>query len=131
MFWNSVQLGVWMLAAIILFPTIGWASSPVPRSAAKFNPSPFYLGPDISTLSEIQRRGGIYMDGGKPGEALAIFVKDDWTCFRLRIWVDPTDGVNGLEYKTKLAKRIRNAASRVERETFCQKLFPTNCGAVL
>jgi arabinogalactan endo-1,4-beta-galactosidase len=72
-------------------------------------PSPFYLGADISTLSQVERQGGIYMDGGKPGDALAIFMKNGWTCFRLRIWVDPRNGVNGLEYTTKLAKRIKDA----------------------
>lgn len=49
------------------------------------------------------------MDGDKPGDALGIFMKNGWTCFRLRIWVDPRDGVNGLEYTTRLAKRIKDA----------------------
>ncbi len=71
--------------------------------------SPFYLGADISTLSQVDRQGGIYMDEGKPGDAIAIFMKNGWTCFRLRIWVDPRNGVNGLEYTTKLAKRIKDA----------------------
>jgi arabinogalactan endo-1,4-beta-galactosidase len=72
-------------------------------------PSPFYLGADISALSQIEQQGGVYMDGDKPGDALAIFMKNGWTCFRLRIWVDPRNGVNGLEYTTKLAKRIKDA----------------------
>ena len=49
------------------------------------------------------------MDGNKPGDAIAIFMKNGWTCFRLRIWVDPRDGVNSLEYTTRLAKRIKDA----------------------
>ena len=49
------------------------------------------------------------MDGAKPGDALALFMKNGWTCFRLRIWVDPRNGVNGLEYTTQLAKRIKDA----------------------
>ena len=107
--WNSVQLGIGIFAALILFPTTGWASGSAPPAAARVNPSPFYLGADISTLAEVEQRGGIYMDGDKPGDALAIFMKHGWTCFRLRIWVDPRDGVNGLEYTTKLAKRIKDA----------------------
>ncbi|HTV62118.1 MAG TPA: glycosyl hydrolase 53 family protein [Verrucomicrobiae bacterium] len=83
----------------------GCATHPVKTT----NASPFYLGADISTLSQVEKRGGVYMDGDKPGDALAIFMKNGWTCFRLRIWVDPTDGVNGLEYTTKLAKRIKDA----------------------
>ncbi|HUA39776.1 MAG TPA: glycosyl hydrolase 53 family protein [Candidatus Sulfopaludibacter sp.] len=106
---KSILLGVWMLAAIILFPTTGRASNPAPPAAARVNPAPFYLGADISTLSEVERRGGVYMDGSKPGDALSIFIKHGWTCFRLRIWVDPTNGVNGLAYTTKLARRIKDA----------------------
>jgi arabinogalactan endo-1,4-beta-galactosidase len=84
-----------------------------PAASAKLaaNPSPFYLGADISTLSDVERRGGIYMDGDKPGNALAIFMKHGWTCFRLRIWVNPRNGINGLEYTTKLAKRIKDAGA--------------------
>ena len=77
--------------------------------ASTNNPSPFYLGADISELSQLEQQGAIYMDGNKPGDALAIFMKNGWTCFRLRIWVDPRNGVNGLEYTTKLAKRIKDA----------------------
>src|SRR5580700_9753243 len=61
----------------------GCASQPSKTAAAP--PSPFYLGADISTLSEVEQRGGVYMDGDKPGDALAIFMKNGWTCFRLRI----------------------------------------------
>jgi arabinogalactan endo-1,4-beta-galactosidase len=79
--------------------------------ASTNTPSPFYLGADISELSQLERQGAVYMDGDKPGDALAIFMKSGWNCFRLRIWVDPRDGVNGLEYTTKLAKRIKDAGA--------------------
>lgn len=70
---------------------------------------PFYLGADISTLTQVEQRGGIYLDDGKPSDAIALFMKHGWTCFRLRIWVDPRGGANGLDYTTKLAKRIKDA----------------------
>jgi arabinogalactan endo-1,4-beta-galactosidase len=70
---------------------------------------PFYLGADISTLTQVETRGGVYLDDGKPADALALFMKHGWTCFRLRIWVDPRGGANGLEYTTALAKRIKAA----------------------
>jgi|CZKI01.1.fsa_nt_gi arabinogalactan endo-1,4-beta-galactosidase len=82
------------------------AADPAPPDAGA---SPFYVGADISTLSDVERRGGIYLDGDKPSDPLAIFMKHGWTCFRLRIWVDPRDGLNGLEYTAKLAKRIKDA----------------------
>lgn len=81
----------------------GCESSNVPTK----DHSPFYLGADISTLSEVDQRGGVYMDSEKPGDALAIFLKNGWTCFRLRIWVNPRNGVNGLAYTVKLARRIK------------------------
>ena len=71
------------------------------------SPSPFYLGADISTLPFVEKRGGVYMDGDKPGDALAIFMKHGWNCFRLRIWVDPRQGINGLPYTVQFAKRVK------------------------
>jgi arabinogalactan endo-1,4-beta-galactosidase len=59
----------------------------------------------------VERRGGVYLDSDNPGDALAIFMKRGWTCFRLRIWVDPRNGVNGLDYTTALAKRIKAAGA--------------------
>ena len=92
---------MWLLA-------IGCASTG-PTTASSVRPSPFYLGADISTLSQVEAQGGVYLDGDQPGDALTIFMKHGWTCFRLRIWVDPRNGVNGLEYTTRLAKRIKDA----------------------
>lgn len=88
-----------------LFLAIGCSAA----GLATGTPSPFYLGADISTLSQVERQGGVYLDGDKPGDALSIFMRHGWTCFRLRIWVDPRDGMNGLEYTTKLGKRIKDA----------------------
>jgi arabinogalactan endo-1,4-beta-galactosidase len=110
LFWKSVRLGRWMVAALISFPAAGYVSNSVAAgTVSEVDPSPFCLGADISTFPEVEQRGGVYMDGDKPGDALAIFMKHGWTCFRLRIWVDPTNGVNGLAYTVKLAKRIKDA----------------------
>ncbi len=97
-----------ILACVALLLPTGCATS-TSTTTSKAKPLPFYLGADISTLPQIEQQGGVYMDGDKPGDALAIFMKNGWTCFRLRIWVDPRNGVNGLEYTTKLAKRIKDA----------------------
>jgi arabinogalactan endo-1,4-beta-galactosidase len=95
------------LVSLVLASSFGGTVGPTSNT----NPSSFYLGADISTLAEVERRGGIYMDGDRPGDALAIFMKHGWTCFRLRIWVDPRNGVNGLEYTTTLAKRVKSAGA--------------------
>src|SRR5215471_14779986 len=73
------------------------------------HPREFHLGADISTLATVERRGGVYVDDNKPTDALTLFMKHGWTCFRLRIWVDPRRGENNLEYTTALARRIKAA----------------------
>ena len=105
-FYPCIYLCIGSVIALLL--TAGCVSS-TSTTVSAITPLPFYLGADISTLSQVEQRGGVYMDGDKPGDALAIFMKNGWTCFRLRIWVDPRNGVNGLEYTTKLARRIKDA----------------------
>src|SRR6266853_394419 len=100
-----------IFAVIALLLITGCASDTRPAKPTSSSPSPFYLGADISTLAQVEQQGGIYMDGDKPSDALALFMKNGWTCFRLRIWGDPRNGVNGLEYTTKLAKRIKDAGA--------------------
>jgi arabinogalactan endo-1,4-beta-galactosidase len=69
----------------------------------------FYLGTDVSTLTQMDQRGAVYKDHGVRDDAVAIFMRHGWTCFRLRIWVDPRNGVNGLDYTRDLARRIKAA----------------------
>jgi len=106
---NLFRLGTGVVAAGALFLIGGCTSQPAAPTRSAAQPAPFYLGADISALAEIEQRGGVYLDGDQPGDAIAIFMKHGWTCFRLRIWVDPTNGVNGLDYTVKLAKRIKEA----------------------
>jgi len=102
-------LRLWPIEIGVLFLALACANLSFGKSDATTLSSPFYLGADISSLPEIEQHGGIYIDGDKPGEAIGILMKHGWTCLRLRIWVDPKNGVNGLEYTTKLAKRIKDA----------------------
>lgn len=103
-FYSGLLLAGGLIAALVC-SLAGCRTKSESTAAAK----PFYLGADISALSEIERQGGVYMVGDKRADPLAIFMKNGWTCMRLRIWVDPRGGVNGLEYTTKLAKRIKDA----------------------
>ena len=100
------QFYLWMATVMALVFSTGCVSTKEKSASA---PSPFYLGADISTLTEVDQRGGVYMDGDKPGDALAIFMKHGWNCFRVRIWVDPRNGDNGLAYTVKLAQRIKQS----------------------
>jgi len=87
------------LALILIFAEI---------SRAQSSP-PFYLGADISTLAQVEQRGGVYLDDNKPADPLSIFMKHGWTYFRLRVWVNPGNHGNDLAYTTALAKRIKAA----------------------
>ncbi len=94
-----VRAALWMAATAV------WPA-PQASSASK---SPFHLGADISSLAQVEARGGVCLDGGQPGDAPAIFMKHG--CFRLRIWVDPRSGANGPEYAAKPARRIKAAGA--------------------
>jgi arabinogalactan endo-1,4-beta-galactosidase len=104
-FSKADQRHLWILATAASFLSTGCVTTKAPANP----PAVFYLGADISELAQLEKQGAVYMDGDKPGDALTIFMKHGWTCFRLRIWVDPRNGVNGLEYTTKLARRIKGA----------------------
>ncbi|HEX4055136.1 MAG TPA: glycosyl hydrolase 53 family protein [Tepidisphaeraceae bacterium] len=73
-------------------------------------PSRFLLGADISALAQVEQRGAVFRDNGKPGDAIAIFSRHGWNCFRLRLFVNPNGRggtVNSLDYTRALAKRIK------------------------
>src|SRR5438552_8576551 len=75
-------------------------------------PAKFLLGADISTLAQVEQRGGVFRDHGQPDDAIAIFTRHGWNCFRLRIFVDPDSSggvINSLAYTRALAKRIKDA----------------------
>ena len=46
------------------------ADAPATGCAASKNPS--YLGADISGLAQVEARGGVYLDDGKPGDAIDL-----------------------------------------------------------
>ena len=84
----------------------------VAQSHAQTAPSDrFLLGADVSALASIEQRGGTFKDrDGHPGDAVAIFSRAGWNCFRLRIFVNPNGRggvVNSLEYTRALAKRVK------------------------
>jgi arabinogalactan endo-1,4-beta-galactosidase len=94
------------LVAVALLFIAGCATHSTPSAAKR---SQFYLGADISEITQIEDGGGVYMEGDKQMDPIALFMTNGWTCFRLRIWVDPRNGVNGLPYTIKLANRIKDA----------------------
>ena len=102
---NAILRGTLLQAAAM--PTTSLAQSTTA-------PSPFLLGADISTLTQVEQRGGIFQDGGKSGDAIAIFGRHGWNCFRLRLFVNPNGRggvINSLEYTCALARRVKAAGA--------------------
>ena len=96
---KSSQLPLLVLMGFLLM-------APKPSSAAT---APFLLGADISALAQMEHRGAPFTDNGKPEDAIAIFRRHGWNCFRLRLFVNPNGRggtINTLDYTRALAKRI-------------------------
>ncbi len=72
----------------------------------------FLKGGDVSLLAKIERLGGVYRDGGRPKDALAIFKDHGANCMRLRLFHRPNGKgpvVNDLDYTVALGRRIKDA----------------------
>src|SRR5690349_19997579 len=66
-------------------------------------------------MTQVEQRGGKFQDrGDAAADALAIFTRPGWNCFRLRLFVDP-DGrggaISNLAYTRALARRIKAAGA--------------------
>src|ERR1700677_257894 len=69
----------------------------------------FLIGADISALAQVEQRGAVFTDNSKPDDAIDIFRRHGWNCFRLRLFVNPNGRggtINNLDYTRALAKRI-------------------------
>ncbi|MBC8109251.1 MAG: glycosyl hydrolase 53 family protein [Anaerolineae bacterium] len=72
------------------------------------------VGADISMLPEIEKAGGVFLNAGKPADAIAIFKNHGFNLFRVRLFVNPSKDFNsnwgaiqGFETVRALAKRIK------------------------
>lgn len=72
------------------------------------------VGADISMLPEIEKAGGVFLDNGKPADAIGIFRKHGFNLFRIRLFVNPSKDFNAnwgavqdFETVRALAKRIK------------------------
>ena len=99
----------WVLAIVLALAAIGGA---IPSE----QDGEFFVGGDISVLTKIEQAGGVFRDEGKPGDAIEIMSKYGANCFRLRLFVNPTNEsvvVNDLAYTIALAKRIKASGARL------------------
>ena len=76
----------------------------------------FLKGGDVSLLKRIEDLGGVYREGGRPKDALAIFKGHGANCMRLRIFHRPSGKgpvLNDLGYTAALGRRIKAAGPRL------------------
>src|SRR5262245_28827903 len=99
-----------MLSNLTRAQTPAAATTRASSSAPSSRPS-FLLGADISALTQAEQRGVTFRDvDGKPGDAIALFTRHGFNCFRLRLFVEPNGRggvVNSQSYTRALAKRIK------------------------
>ncbi|EPE31529.1 (Trans)glycosidase [Glarea lozoyensis ATCC 20868] len=70
----------------------------------------FYKGHDLSSLKTLEDTGSIFKDtarNNKTRPAEDILGDGGMNTVRLRIWVNPESGTNGLQYNLELAKRFQ------------------------
>jgi arabinogalactan endo-1,4-beta-galactosidase len=99
-----------LLAMMLVGLTITGTETSLADSPTTRDSRQFLLGADISALGQVEQRGGTFTDNGKADDAIAIFRRHGWNCFRLRLFVNPNGRggtVNTLDYTRALAKRIK------------------------
>jgi len=98
----ALRMGSSMTAALL---------AAVPVTAAE----PFLLGGDISMLPRLEAAGAVYLEHGKPADALRVLQDRGANAFRVRLFVDPAKGDDGaiqdLPYALALARRIEAAGA--------------------
>ncbi|MBC8423661.1 glycosyl hydrolase 53 family protein, partial [bacterium] len=64
-----------------------------------------WRGADISFLPKIEDHGGVYTDGGAPGDLFAILADHGVNLIRLRLWHTPAEGYCDLDDTLAMALR--------------------------
>ncbi|PBP24709.1 (Trans)glycosidase [Diplocarpon rosae] len=76
----------------------------------------FYKGHDLSSLKTLEESGSIFKDTARYNEtrsAEAILGDGGMNTVRLRIWVNPVGGTNGLAYTLDLAQRFQRQGYKI------------------
>ncbi|TVY46120.1 putative arabinogalactan endo-beta-1,4-galactanase A [Lachnellula subtilissima] len=103
-----------LLILFFLLP-LATAISKLPRnqdSSHRF----FFKGHDLSSLKTLEDVGTVYKDTTRHNQtrpADDILGDGGMNTVRLRIWVNPEGGTNGLEYNLELAKRFKSKGLKI------------------
>jgi arabinogalactan endo-1,4-beta-galactosidase len=76
----------------------------------------YFKGHDPSSLKLLEDGGSIYKDTSRHNEtrpAEDILGDGGMNSVRLRIWVNPSDGIHGLPYTLNLAKRFHTKGYKI------------------
>ncbi len=79
-------------------------------SAFAVDKSQFLTGGDISALPKFEALGAVFSDNGKTGDVIRIMRERGSTCFRVRLFVNPTLKevvLQDLPFAVKLGQRIK------------------------
>jgi len=87
--------------------------APVPASPAPERQPYFILGADVSYLRDMESKGVVFRDAGKPEPGLEILRSHGYNWVRLRIMNEPTKLPNTLAYTLAEAKAARAAGFRL------------------
>ncbi|KAG9229259.1 family 53 glycosyl hydrolase [Amylocarpus encephaloides] len=88
----------------------------VPNPLGQHGNSYFYKGHDLSSLKTLEDTGSIFKDTKRHNQtrpAEDILGDGGMNTVRLRIWVNPEGGTNGLEYNLELAKRFQKKGYKI------------------
>ncbi len=108
------RAGIRPAVALALLAALAGCSAPsAPDGGAAATLRP---GADVSALERIEQAGGVFRDGGAPGDAITILRHHGGDMFRLRLFVHPSGDdvqVNDLEYTVRMAVRIKTVGARL------------------
>ncbi|QJE01851.1 arabinogalactan endo-1,4-beta-galactosidase [Massilia forsythiae] len=104
---TALALGL-QLAACASLPAPSAPSAPAAGAPA------FAKGADISWVTEMEAAQYVFRDrNGAPRDLFAILKDQGMDAVRLRIWVDPQDGWNGIADTIAKARRAQAAGMRI------------------
>ena len=95
-----------MRKTLFMFVGLGVAS----LSGYAAEPSAFLTGGDISALPKFEELGAAFSDNGKTGDVIRIMRERGSTCFRVRLFVNPTLKevvIQDLPFAVRLGQRIK------------------------
>lgn len=76
--------------------------------------APFAKGADVGWVSEMEAAGRVFRNrAGQPEDLFAILKEQGMGAIRLRVWVNPQDGWNGVADVVAKARRANAAGMRV------------------